>query len=69
MLFNSEKVQLPRDPNLTDTCNLFLKSRSLPGLLLFIAGAVLLMGIITAEIFYPAGYTLQFAVKNSKSRI
>ncbi|HII76274.1 MAG TPA: DUF998 domain-containing protein [Methanolinea sp.] len=57
MLFNSEKVQLPRDPNLTDTCNLFLKSRSLPGLLLFIAGAVLLMGIITAEIFYPAGYT------------
>jgi len=57
MLFNSERVQLPRDPNLTGTCNLLLKSRSLPGLLLFIAGAVLLMGIIIAEIFYPAGYT------------
>ncbi len=30
---------------------------ALPGLLLFIAGAIILMGIITAEIFYPAGYT------------
>ena len=57
MRFNSGRVQLPRDPNLTEACNLLLKSRSLPGLLLFIAGAVLLMGIITAEIFYPDGYT------------
>jgi len=30
---------------------------ALPGLLLFIAGAIILMGIITAEIFYPAVYT------------
>ncbi len=34
-----------------------LAFRSLPGLLLFSAGAIILMGIITAEIFYPAGYT------------
>lgn len=57
MPFISERVQPPRDPNLTETCTLLLKFRNLPGLLLFIAGAVLLMGIITAEIFYPAGYT------------
>ena len=34
-------------------------SRPLPvsGLLYFLAGSVILMGIITAEIFYPVGYT------------
>lgn len=34
-------------------------SRPLPvsGLLFFLAGSVILMGIITAEIFYPVGYT------------
>lgn len=37
-------------------CLLF-KYKALPGLLLFLAGTILLMGIITAEIFYPAGYT------------
>ncbi len=29
----------------------------LSGLLFFLAGAIVLMGIITAEAFYPAGYT------------
>jgi hypothetical membrane protein len=29
----------------------------LPGLLLFLAGSFTLMGIITAEVFYPSGYT------------
>lgn len=42
---------------MTETSHLLLKSKGLAGLLMFIAGAVLLMGIITAEIFYPAGYT------------
>lgn len=30
---------------------------TIAGLLFFLAGAVILMGIITAEIFYPAGYS------------
>ena len=34
-----------------------MKNRTLPGLLLFLAGSVALMGIITTEAFYPAGYT------------
>jgi hypothetical membrane protein len=29
----------------------------LSGLLLFLAGSIALMGIITAEVFYPSGYT------------
>ena len=28
------------------------------GLLFFLAGAILLMGIVTAEIFYPPGYSI-----------
>lgn len=37
--------------------NSVFKKGAISGLLLFIAGAIILMGIITAEIFYPAGYT------------
>lgn len=33
------------------------KKGAISGILLFIAGSILLMGIITAEIFYPSGYT------------
>lgn len=32
-------------------------SRKIAGVLLFLAGAVVFMGIITAEIFYPSGYS------------
>lgn len=34
-----------------------LRKTGSAGLLFFLAGSVLLMGIITAEIFYPAGYS------------
>ena len=34
-----------------------LKVVNLAGLLLFMAGAIILMGIITAEIYYPSGYS------------
>jgi hypothetical protein len=34
-----------------------LLNRGTSGLLFFLAGAIILMGIITAEIFYPAGYS------------
>ena len=34
-----------------------MKNLKIPGLLLFLAGSVALMGIITAEAFYPSGYT------------
>lgn len=33
------------------------KKGAISGILLFLAGSILLMGIITAEIFYPSGYT------------
>lgn len=33
------------------------KSHIIAGILLFLAGTVILMGIITAETFYPLGYT------------
>jgi hypothetical membrane protein len=33
------------------------KSHKIAGVLLFLAGTVVLMGIITAEIFYPSGYS------------
>jgi len=33
------------------------RNSTIAGLLFFIAGAVILMGIITAEIFYPPGYS------------
>lgn len=35
----------------------FLQNGASAGLLFFLAGTVLLMGIITAEIFYPPGYS------------
>jgi hypothetical membrane protein len=35
----------------------FLQNGASAGLLFFLAGAVILMGIITAEIFYPPGYS------------
>ena len=34
-----------------------MKNLKLPGLLLFLAGSIALMGIITSEAFYPAGYS------------
>lgn len=34
-----------------------MKNLKLSGLLLFLAGSIALMGIITAEAFYPAGYS------------
>lgn len=34
-----------------------MKKRKFSGLLLFLAGSIALMGIITAEAFYPAKYT------------
>lgn len=34
-----------------------MKTPQIPGLLLFLAGSIALMGIITAEAFYPANYT------------
>lgn len=37
--------------------NSFFKKGAASGLFLFLAGSILLMGIITAEIFYPSGYT------------
>ncbi len=33
------------------------KKGAISGIFLFLAGSILLMGIITAEIFYPSGYT------------
>jgi len=39
------------------TGNRILQPANLSGLLFFLAGSVILMGIITAEIFYPAGYS------------
>ena len=33
------------------------KNTKTAGLLLFLAGSIILMGIITAEAFYPSGYT------------
>ena len=35
----------------------FINKLKLSGLLFFLAGAIVLMGIITAEAFYPTGYT------------
>lgn len=37
--------------------NSVFNKRAISGILLFLAGSIILMGIITAEIFYPAGYT------------
>lgn len=34
-----------------------IRPLNVSGLLYFLAGSIILMGIITAEIFYPAGYT------------
>jgi hypothetical membrane protein len=34
-----------------------MKNISLSGTLLFLSGSIILMGIITAEAFYPSGYT------------
>lgn len=37
--------------------NSVFEKGAVSGFLLFLAGSILLMGIITAEIFYPSGYT------------
>jgi hypothetical membrane protein len=34
-----------------------MSNKKIAGALLFLAGSIILMGIITAEAFYPAGYT------------
>lgn len=34
-----------------------MKTSKAQGMLLFLAGSVILLGIITAEVFYPSGYT------------
>jgi hypothetical membrane protein len=34
-----------------------MKNTTYAGLLLFVSGSIILMGIITAEAFYPSGYT------------
>jgi hypothetical membrane protein len=39
------------------TKNQTFKAMNLAGLLFFLAGSVILMGIITAEIYYPSGYS------------
>lgn len=55
--FYTARVKIPVVSDTERDNNPFLKKRITAGLFFFLAGSILLMGIITAEIFYPAGYT------------